>query len=247
MAKGIFITGTDTEVGKTFIAGGLARMWLKSGKRVGVMKPVESGCAKSDNGLQPHDALFLKEMSSSTDDLDLIVPYRLENPLAPSVAAELEGVEIDLENVKSIYQQLELKHDLMLVEGSGGLLAPLYKTFTNADLINLLGIPVIVVARNALGTINHTLLTVEYARSNGFTILGIIINSLSPDSDLSTKTNPQVIKKLSGVPLLGVIPYLPPPQQEDVALVAELISGHVDTDWLSAQRTPCHSQHKENT
>ena len=79
MGKGIFITGTDTGVGKTLIAGGLARVWLKSGKRIGVMKPIESGCVRSDNGLQPQDALFLKEMSYSTDDLDLINPYRLEH------------------------------------------------------------------------------------------------------------------------------------------------------------------------
>ncbi len=96
MGKGVFITGTDTGVGKTFIAGGLARVWYERGKRVGVMKPVESGCERLNGGLQPHDALFLKKMSSSIEDLDLINPYRLEQPLAPSVAADLEGVEIDL-------------------------------------------------------------------------------------------------------------------------------------------------------
>ena len=230
--KGIFITGTDTEVGKTFIAGGLARVWLKNGRFVGVMKPIESGCVRSDGGLQPHDALFLKEMSSSTDDLDLIVPYRLEHPLAPSIAAEIEGVEIDLEEIKRIYKQLECKHDLMLVEGAGGLLAPLYKSFTNADLVKLLGIPMVVVARDSLGTINHTLLTVEYARSNGLTVLGIIINNLSSSPDPSTKSNPGIIKELSGVPMLGVIPYLPLPQREDGALIAELIGKHVDSSRL---------------
>ena len=228
MAKGIFITGTDTEVGKTFVAGGLARTWLKMGKRVGVMKPIESGCARSDGVLQPLDALFLKKMSSSTDELDLIVPYRLEHPLAPSIAAELEGIEIDLKNIESIYQQLERTYDVILVEGGGGLLSPLYKTFTNVDLIKLLGIPVIVVARNALGTINHTLLTVECARSNALSILGVIINNLSPEGDPSTNDNPQVIKELSGQPLLGTIPFLPAPQRDDMELIAELIDEHVN-------------------
>ena len=232
MAKGIFIIGTDTGVGKTFIAGGLARVLLKNGRRIGVMKPIESGCVRSDSGLQPQDALFLKEMSYSTDDLDLINPYRLEYPLASSIAAELEGVEIDLKKIGCTYQQLDIKYDLILVEGAGGLLAPLYKTFNSADLIRLLGIPMVVVARNALGTINHTLLTVEYARSNGLNILGVIINTLSSSPDLSTKTNPQVIKKLSGLPLLGVIPYLPLSQREDPTMIAELIGKHVDTDWL---------------
>jgi len=232
MANGIFITGTDTEVGKTFIAGGLARMWLKMGKRVGVMKPIESGCIRSDGVLQPLDALFLKEMASSTDDLDLIVPYRLEHPLAPSIAAELESIEIDLENIKSIYQQLERKYDVVLVEGAGGLLSPLYKTFTNVDLIKLLGIPVIVVARNALGTINHTLLTVECARGNGLTILGVIINNLSPDGDPSINDNPRVIKKLSGQTMLGTIPFLPVPHRDDMELIAEMIVEHVNMNEL---------------
>jgi len=232
MGKGIFITGTDTGVGKTIIAGGLARVWLKNKKRIGVMKPIESGCVRSGDGLLPHDALFLKKMSYSTDDLDLINPYRLESPLAPSIAAELEGVEIDLKKIRRIYQQLDLKYDFMLVEGAGGLLAPLYKTFNSADLIRLLGIPMLVIARNTLGTINHALLTVEYARSNGLTILGIIINNLSVTPDLSTKTNSQVIKKLSGLPLLGVIPYLPLPQREEPAMISELIGKHVDTDRL---------------
>lgn len=234
MGKGIFITGTDTAVGKTLIAGGMAGVWVKSGKRIGVMKPVESGCVRSENGLQPPDALFLKEMSASTDDLDLINPYRFEHPLAPSIAAELEGVEIDLKKIESIYRQLEHTHDLMLVEGAGGLLAPVYKTFTVADLIKLLDIPLVVVAKNSLGTINHTLLTVEYARNNGLTVLGIIINNLISSPDSSSETNPQIIKELSGLTLLGVIPYLSLPERRDPLLVAKLIGEHVDTERLGS-------------
>ena len=232
MGKGIFITGTDTEVGKTLIAGGMAGVWVKRGKRIGVMKPVESGCVRSDNGLQPQDALFLKEMSASADELELINPYRFEHPLAPSMAAELEGIEIDLKEIERIYRQLEHTHDLMLVEGAGGLLAPVYKTFTVADLIKLLDIPLVVVAKNSLGTINHTLLTVEYARNNGLTVLGIIINNLISSPDSSSETNPQIIKELSGLPLLGVVPCLPLPERKDPLLVAKLIGEHVDTDLL---------------
>lgn len=232
MAKGIFITGTDTGVGKTFVAGGLARMWCQMGKRVGVMKPIESGCVKSDGVLQPLDALFLKAMVSSTDDLDLVVPYRLEHPLAPSIAAELEGIKIDLENVKSIYQQLERRYEVVLVEGAGGLLSPLYEAFTNVDLIKLLDIPVIVVTRNALGTINHTLLTIQCARSNGLSILGVIINNSSPNDDSSANDNPRVIKELSGQRLLGTIPFLPVPQRDNLLLIAELIGEHVNMDEL---------------
>ena len=232
MNKGYFITGTDTGVGKTFIAGGLASLYGKRGVRVGVMKPVESGCKRLADGLHPHDALFLKEMALSTDDVDRIVPYRLEHPLTPSVAAELEGVVIDLEAIKDVYQQLESRYDLMLVEGAGGLLAPLYKSATSVDLVRLLDIPLIVVARNALGTINHTLLTVEHALYSGLTVAGIILNTCDPDPDISVETNHQVIRQLSGLPLLGTIPYCSLPERTDRLTLAALLDGHVKSDLL---------------
>jgi dethiobiotin synthetase len=232
MTKGFFIAGTDTGVGKTVIAAGLAGLYRQLGMRVGVMKPIESGCKRLEEGLYPQDALFLKKMSSSPDVLDQIVPYRLELPVTPSVAAKMEGIEIDLEKVKHIYQQLERTYDLMLVEGVGGLLAPLYKRLTSVDLIRLLGIPMIVVARNTLGTINHTLLTVEHARQRGLTLVGIIINNSDADPDVSSETNPEVIRQLSGVPLLGVIPYLPPPRRDDASLLAEVMGEHVDRGLL---------------
>jgi len=232
MTKGFFISGTDTGVGKTVVTAGLAGFYRQLGMRVGVMKPIESGCKRLEDGLHPEDALFLKKMSSSPDALDLIVPYRLEPPLTPSVAAEMEGVEIDLEAIKRIYQQLERNYDLMLVEGVGGVMAPLYKRSTSVDLVRLLGIPVIVVARNTLGTINHTLLTVEHARQRGLTLVGIIVNNCDADPDVSSETNPEVIKQLSGLPLLGVIPYLPSHKRDDAALLAEVIGEHVKRDLL---------------
>jgi dethiobiotin synthetase len=234
MSKGFFIAGTDTGVGKTVITGGLAGFYRQLGMRVGVMKPIESGCKRLKDGLHPQDAFFLKKMSSSPDALDQIVPYRLELPLTPSVAAEMEGIEIDLKEVARIYQQLECNYDLMLVEGAGGLLAPLYKRSTSVDLVRLLGLPMIVVARNTLGTINHTLLTVEHARQRGLTLLGIIINNCDPDPDVSSETNPEVIKQLSGLPLLGVIPYLPLPTRDDVSLLADVMGEYLERDHLRA-------------
>lgn len=232
MTKGFFIAGTDTGVGKTVIAAGLASFYRQFGMRVGVMKPIESGCKRLEDGLHPQDALFLKKMSASPDGLDQIVPYRLELPVTPSVGAEMEGIEIDLEKVKRIYQQLERNYDLMLVEGVGGLLAPLYKRLSSVDLVRLLGIPLIVVARNRLGTINHTLLTVEHARQQGLKLAGIIINNCEPDPDVSSVTNPGVIRQLAGLPLLGVIPYLPPSKRDDTALLAAVMGEHVDRELL---------------
>jgi len=232
MTKGFFIAGTDTGVGKTVVTAGLASLYRQLGMRVGVMKPIESGCKRLEDGLHPQDALFLKKMSSSPDALDLIVPYRLEAPLTPSVAAEMEGIRIDLEAVKRIYQQLEGTYDLMLVEGVGGIAAPLYKRLTSVELVRLLGIPVIVVACNTLGTINHTVLTVEHGRQRGLTLAGIIINNCDADPDVSSETNPEVIKQLSGLPLLGLIPYLPSSTREDASLLAEVMAEHMDSELI---------------
>ena len=232
MAQGIFVAGTDTGVGKTLIAGGLAACYRKGGVRVGVMKPVESGCRRLEHGLQPDDALFLKKMAASTDALDDIVPYRLEQPLTPSVAAALSGVTIDLAVIKQAYRRIAGNHDLILVEGAGGLLAPIFGHLTGVDLIRLLQIPIIVVSRNALGTINHTLLTVEHARRSGLTVLGIILNHCSPSPDLSAETNPGIIEQMSGLPLLGVIPYLLLPVREDRSLLADIIGREVRKELL---------------
>jgi dethiobiotin synthetase len=232
VTQSIFITGTDTGVGKTLIAGGLAACSRSGGSRVGVMKPVESGCRRTDQGLQPDDALFLKKMAASADALDDIVPYRLEQPLAPSVAAALSGLAIDFAVIKEAYRRIARQKDLVLVEGAGGLLAPIAGQLTGVDLIRLLQIPLIVVARNALGTINHTLLTVEHARRSGLTVLGIILNQCAPVPDRSAETNPGIIKELSGIPLLGVVPYLPPAVREDPSQLAEKIGREVRMELL---------------
>jgi dethiobiotin synthetase len=232
MGKGLFIAGTDTGAGKTFVAGGLVGFFHQRGVRVGVMKPVESGCERLADGLHPQDGVFLQKMSASTDDLEKIVPYRLEHPLTPSVAAELEDVVIDLEAIQTIYQQRAAQYDLMLVEGVGGLLTPLYKGSTSVDLIRLLAIPLIVVARNALGTINHTLLTVEHARQSGLTVVGVILNCCSPNPDVSMETNHRVIRELSGVPFLGEVPFFSHPEETDSVALAALIEEHVDSKLL---------------
>ena len=236
MTQGFFITGTDTGVGKTLIAGGLAALYRQLGLRIGVMKPVESGCKRLKDGLHPRDALFLKKMASSPDRIEQIAPYRLEHALTPRIAAEMEGIQIDLQEVGRIYQQLACTYDLMLVEGAGGLLSPLSRDASSVDLARLLDIPLIVVARNSLGTINHTLLTVEHARRSGLALAGIIINNGSADADLSAETNPGLIEDLSGIPLLGVIPYLSMSERDEAAPLAQVMAEHVDRERLEAGR-----------
>ncbi len=207
--RGIFITGTDTGVGKTVVAAGLAAALKAKGIDVGVMKPIQSGCRRHREKLRPTDSLFLIKAAGIKDDLDLITPYRLFHPLAPSVASEIEKVEIDIKKIIDAYDKLSELHDLVIVEGIGGLLVPIKKNYFVFDLIRDLSIPIIIVARAGLGTINHTLLTVEYARSQGIKIIGIIINNTAGKrAGLAEDTNSEVIGKLSGLPILGIIPYI---------------------------------------
>jgi dethiobiotin synthetase len=216
MKEGIFITGTDTGVGKTIVAAGLATAIREKGVDVGVMKPVETGCALSGSELIPQDALFLKHMAHSSDDLNMINPYRFERPLAPWVAAKLEGKEISLQKLMESFEELKKRHQFLIVEGVGGLLVPLTAHHLIADLIQLFHLPLIVVARSSLGTINHTLLTIRQAQTFGLEILGVIINNLTSKVGLAEETSPKVLESLMKVPLLEVVPYYPRLEEDDL-------------------------------
>jgi dethiobiotin synthetase len=209
MGKGLFITGTDTGVGKTFVAGALATLLRARGFDVGVMKPVETGCPRHEGRLQPQDALYLQEKARSMDPLDEICPYALEMPVAPSVAADAANVVIDLDQIAARFHHLVARHQLTLVEGAGGILVPLTDTADYSDLIQKLGIPVLLVARASLGTINHTLLTVHWGRHLHLPILGIVVNSPTGPMAPSEHANLQALAKRLPAPLLGCVPYLP--------------------------------------
>ncbi|MBI3399494.1 MAG: dethiobiotin synthase [Deltaproteobacteria bacterium] len=206
-AKGFFITGTDTGVGKTFITAGIAVVLKEKGVDVGVMKPIETGCPGKDEKLGPQDALFLKKAAGLSGDIDLINPYRFKAFLAPSIASRLENKSVDLKKIKECYDKLASQHKLMLVEGVGGLLVPLNETETVADLVKLLKLPLIIIAASRLGTINHTLLTVRYAQSIGIEVKGIILNYPAFSVDESLSTNQGEVKRLTGLPIFGELPF----------------------------------------
>jgi dethiobiotin synthetase len=208
MGAGIFITGTDTGVGKTLVACGLAVLFKASGYRVGVMKPAETGCAEKDGALFPEDAARLKEASASDEPVEKICPYRFRDPLAPSVAAERAGAAIDIDRIRTLYGEIAARNDLTIVEGAGGLLVPLLPHYTYADLAKLLKLPVIVVAANRLGAISHLLLTLENAGSRGLTVLGYVWNHLASEPSLAAETNPETIRLLTAIPCLGEIPFI---------------------------------------
>jgi dethiobiotin synthetase len=208
MHKGIFITGTDTGVGKTFVSVGLLKVLKEMGHNVCPMKPMETGCKINKGALIPEDTLKLVKAAQINEPLDLINPYRFRQPLAPAVAAELEGTIISKKRIISAYSKLSNMFDLTIVEGAGGIMVPVYRKYFIIDLIKDLNLPILVVARPGLGTLNHTLLTLEVAKSRGINVLGVIINYSSKiKTDASVQTNPEVIERSGSVPVLGIIPY----------------------------------------
>ena len=235
MGKGIFITGTDTGVGKTLVAGGLAAVLRAKGINVGVMKPVESGCRREGDVLVAEDALFLREMSGSIDDLKLVNPYSLEHPLAPALAAEIEDVEIRLEVIQEGYLKLASRHDLVIVEGAGGMLVPLTADHLMVDLVKVLGgLPALIVTRAILGTLNHSLLSLYYAVREGIDVLGIVMDHTSPQQGLAESLNPKAIERWGRAPFLGTMPYL---SSTDKRSIAHAVESALDLEplmmWLN--------------
>jgi dethiobiotin synthetase len=218
--KAWFVTGTDTGVGKTAVTVALLAAAGRRGLRTAAMKPAESGCLRDPDGaLRPDDALRLVAAASLQVDLETVCPYRLEAPLAPAVAARREGVEIDPARIVGAFSKIVAAGpELLLVEGAGGLLVPLNEDLLIADLAGRLDLPLLVIARDGLGTINHTALTVEAARSRGLDVTGVILSGATPGTpEAEAQSNAREIERLTRAPILGIIPHSPPATLEQVA------------------------------
>jgi dethiobiotin synthetase len=207
MGRGIFITGTDTRVGKTFFACGLAALLRESGYKVGVMKPAETGCDKDAGRFVAEDALALKAASGCELPLEQVCPYQFREPLAPSVAAESEGVRIDVDRLMNVFSEISLDHDVTIVEGAGGLMVPILPGYTYADLAKVLKLPLIVVAANKLGMINHLLLTLEHASCKSLSVLAYVLNQIESAPSLAAETNRETLSALTAVPCAAEFPY----------------------------------------
>jgi len=203
--RAIFVTGTDTGVGKTVVTAALALLLRERGVNVGVMKPVTSGCVERGDTLVSEDAELLAWAAGVPLDTDC-APYCLRTPIAPSVAAAREKVRIDFSRIGEAFEGLKARHDFVLVEGAGGLMVPLSGGLMVADLVLGLKLPLLVVARPNLGTINHTVLTCYTAKHLGIEVRGTIINSYPDQPDAAEEYAPHLIDSLAGVPLLGVFP-----------------------------------------
>jgi dethiobiotin synthetase len=208
-AKGFFVTGTDTGVGKTIITGALIKASGLLGIRTCGMKPIETGCLREGDKFIPSDGIFIKTIAHMEEAIDHISPCCFEEPLAPLPASEIEGTLVDFEKIRKEYTALSHKYDVVIVEGIGGLLVPITKNYFVLDLAKDLGLPMVVVSRPGLGTINHTMLSVNYAIKEGLTVAGIVINySRPPEGSPAENTNPDVIKEISPAPIIGIFPYL---------------------------------------
>jgi dethiobiotin synthetase len=223
LPAGLFVTGTDTGVGKTVVACALAERLHARGVDVGVMKPIETGVGPQG----PLDAIALAEAAGVHDALDLVCPVRLALPAAPSVAAALEERLIDLDAVQRTYQTLRKRHEVLVVEGAGGLLVPITDDYTMADLARDLALPVVVVARARLGTVNHTRLTLEVAAARGLPVAGVVVSHGASPLSSADQANLGALRRVLGGRLVGEILPLsaeesPPPEAIDLDRLLEL-------------------------
>lgn len=226
----IFVTGTDTGVGKTIVTAVLARHFKHQGIPVGVMKPVETGVTDPD--LPGEDAALLQWAADCTEPLERIAPYRFKAPLAPDQAAKLEQRGISLATIAEQARELSKRYPITLVEGAGGLMVPLAGGLLIADLVRQLGAELLIVTRPELGTINHTLLTVFAARAMEIPVCGMILNKMPATPDAAQKNAPHALASLASADLLAVCEERPGDPRQVVTQLAAELSSRQRYDWL---------------
>lgn len=209
MGNGVFVTGTDTGVGKTVVSSALVRRLVQTGRSVGVMKPVETGVRPAH--LNESDARRLMAAAGMFEEIDEVSPYRFPAPLAPLAAASAQGQTIELTEIVRRYGQLAARYSFIVVEGAGGLLVPMGKDWDMRDLISRIGLPVVLVGRAGLGGINHALLTLEGLRQRHCAVVAVVLNETVPSTtpaqhEQGTSTI-ALLRERADVPVLGPLPY----------------------------------------
>ncbi|WP_082235419.1 dethiobiotin synthase [Halobacillus massiliensis] len=227
MAQGIFVTGTDTGIGKTFVAAGIAAALSAKEVDVGVFKPMLSG----DNREDPEsDTMILKSMSGDESLPSDITPFQFDEPLAPYLAAKRQGVYVTQSDVKESWERMKDRHSFTIVEGAGGIAVPYGEDFLVSDVIKDMNLPVLIVARPDLGTVNHTYLTVDYSQRCGLNVIGVVINGFNPETaGLAEQTNPELIEHFCKVPVLGIIPQM---DNKDKKTLVEVFGAEMDVESL---------------
>jgi dethiobiotin synthetase len=223
MKKAYFITGTDTGVGKTLVACAMLQAFVKRGGKAAGMKPVAAGCVETPAGLRCEDVESLRATGNVAAPREWVNPYALVSPVAPHVAAEQAGVEIDLEIIDRYFRQLRDTVDVTVVEGIGGFVVPLNARQDTADMAEMLGLPVILVVGMRLGCINHALLTAQAIRQKGLRLAAWVANRIDPGMSAFDE-NRYALETRLAAPLLGVIPYQAEP---DPALASGLLDLNI--------------------
>jgi dethiobiotin synthetase len=224
--SGVFVTGTDTGVGKTVVAAGIAGAMRRDGIDVGIMKPIATGVPQ-ENGFKSSDVELLAKTVSSTDPEDEINPIFLPLEASPLTASRMLNIDIKLDMVFSAFKRLTGKHEFVIVEGIGGVMVPIKQNYFVIDMIKEMNLPVLIVSRAALGTLNHTLLTVRVCKEYDLTVAGIVVNGVRDNS--IEKTAAETIKELTGVFVIGSIPFV---DVFDKNNMIDLVSKHVKYDLL---------------
>jgi dethiobiotin synthetase len=222
--RGLFITGSDTGVGKTHCTSLLARLLRRNGRRVRVCKPVATGAVRVGDRWRSEDTQRLAEAAAETD-LDAVTPWVFPEPAAPPVAAGLVGRTLSLDELAGAVRRRAVEEGILLVEGVGGLLCPLTDHETVADLASRVGFPLVIVVRHGLGTLNHTLLTVEAAQHRRLLVAGVVVSETTPMHGVAEETNVEELRRRLAVPLLGVLRH--GENEDDLAAVDwwQLASG----------------------
>ena len=220
--RGLFVTGTDTGVGKTLISAALLRYARRLGLVPIPFKPAETGCAPD-----PADAGVLWRAAAPPIGEAEVCLYALRLPVAPLAAAQAEGVRLDPQQIAARATTLAAKGDLLLVEGAGGLLVPYAEGVTGLDLAKQLGLPLLVVARTALGTVNHTALTLREAARNDVPVAGLILNRTPGSAGPQEAANAALIAALTGRLAMGTFPTLPPAAAADPDQLADALAAAI--------------------
>ncbi|MCX7991011.1 MAG: dethiobiotin synthase [Proteobacteria bacterium] len=199
-----FVTGTDTGIGKTYTLTLMLKFFIHKGLDVFAIKPIETGCLEESGRLIPEDGIKIASAINGLDNLDEICPVRFKTPQSPYSADKIEKRGIDLDKIKKIISK---RSSPVFIEGAGGLLVPVFKNYFMIDMAKELADEILLVSSLRLGTINHTLLSIEAIKKRGLKIAGIILNDNDGKEEISKKTNFEVLKELTEERLLGVIPF----------------------------------------
>jgi len=235
--NGLFITGTDTGVGKTLIAGAIAKILTDEGHKVGVFKPIATGCKSHWEGLVSSDSEFLAYCANSDLKLPTINPVAYVTPAAPIVSAAEERKPIDFQKIASTYNEICQNCDVVVVEGIGGIRVPLTDEFDVRDLAAEFGLPMVIVSRPQLGTINHTLLTIDSIRAAKLEIAGVVINGYDNlQSTIAEETAAQVISQCSGVAILAHVPFDETASVEELKLGQDIVPSLTIVNWWDLSR-----------